>query len=112
MAARLWARCAFTGLCLHPSIDYGLLRSQKYCFLGKKVSPIVQSTSPVHRSSPPIVYSLAKETLSTSKAVAILPALSRKNSHGLRSTKSGTAHAPLSPYPSAGMGIAAHAQYH
>ena len=27
-------------------------------FLGKKVSPVVQSTSPVHRSSPPIVYSL------------------------------------------------------
>ena len=26
-------------------------------FLGIKVSPVVQSTSPVHRSSPPIVYS-------------------------------------------------------
>ena len=39
-------------------MDYSGVKNIAFCrFLGKKVSPVVQSTSPVHRSSPPIVYS-------------------------------------------------------
>ena len=48
----MWAVCVLAGLCLHVSIVYGLLHFVD--FLGKKVSPVVQSTSPVHRSSPPV----------------------------------------------------------
>ena len=35
----------------------GSLESIPVCFIRKLVSPVVQSTSPVHQSSPPIVYS-------------------------------------------------------